>query len=187
MLWAVFLGPRAVGVGVAGFVAAVVVVIVVVEGGVGFLAGIDESLVVDLRLEEEEARDGYRFVRGVAVGVVAVAAGSCCRGGLRTVASMTWGGWKKVDWASVGAEGARPSGFMVGLNGALGGGHGANVSRPKSFSGPGESSAVSQEVHASVVGKPNELAERVGESGDRGEDVDSDVKSTPKSSVSNTW
>ncbi len=64
------------------------------------------------------------------------------------------------------------------------GGHEAKGWQAKRFSGSGESSAVSQAVQASVVGKPNELAESAGESGDRGEAAESEVKSVPKSSVS---
>jgi hypothetical protein len=73
---------------------------------------------------------------------------------------------------------------MAGLEGAIDGGHAANDSHSKRFSGLGESSAESQEVHASVEAKPNEEAERVGESGDRGEAAESDVKSVPKPSGS---
>ena len=64
------------------------------------------------------------------------------------------------------------------------GGHKAKGWQAKRVSGSGESSAASQAVQPSVVGKPNELAESAGESGDRGEAAESEVKSVPKSSVS---
>ena len=71
---------------------------------------------------------------------------------------------------------------MTGLRDGFDGGHELKGGHPKRLSGSGESSE-SQAVHASVVGKPNELADRAGESGDKG-DAESDVKSAPKSSVS---
>lgn len=72
---------------------------------------------------------------------------------------------------------ARSLGLMTGLiSGWLGG-------QAKRFSGSGDISE-SQEVQLSVAGKPNELAERAGESGDDGE-AELDVKSAAaKSSVS---
>lgn len=96
---------------------------------------------------------------------------------------MTWGDWKKGAWALIAAGRARSMGLMTGLREGFDGGHELKGGHPKRFSGSGESSAESQAVHASVVGKPKELAERAGESGDKGE-AESDVKSAPKSSVS---
>ncbi len=60
------------------------------------------------------------------------------------------------------------------------GGHEAKGWQAKRLSGSGESSAASQAAQASGVGKPSELAESVGESGDRGEAAESEVKSVPK-------
>jgi len=84
---------------------------------------------------------------------------------------------------SAGTE--RSKGLIAGLSGTIDGGHALIVSHPKRFSGSGESSALSQAAHESVVGYPNELAESAGDSGDKGE-AESDVKSAPKSSVSKT-
>jgi hypothetical protein len=100
------------------------------------------------------------------------------------VASMIWGDWKKSAWLSLGAGKERSMGLMDGLNEAFDGGHEANVWHPKRLPGSGESSAASQFAHTSVVGKPNELAERAGDSGDKGDAAESDAKSVPKSSVS---
>jgi hypothetical protein len=73
-------------------------------------------------------------------------------------------------------------GLMAGLKGFDG--HEMTLGHPKRFSGSGESSVASQDVQASVAGKPNELAESAGEHGDRGEAAESDVKSVAKSSLS---
>ena len=51
----------------------------------------------------------------------------------------------------------------------------------KRTSGSGECSMGSQWVQSSVVGKPQELAERPGDTGE-GEPAESDVRSVPKSS-----
>jgi hypothetical protein len=75
---------------------------------------------------------------------------------------------------------------MAGLRAGFDVGHaaGKDVGAPNRLSGSGDSSAASQAVQASVAGKPKELAERVGESGEIGEAAESEVKSVPKSSVS---
>jgi hypothetical protein len=188
MLWAVFLGPGVVGVAVGlGLVAVVVAegrLVGVVRGGdmAADLGAGSEShgSLVDLRFSP---RDGYRLVATMAVGDVVDGVGgvgravvvSCCRPG--TVAIMTWGDWKKGGTV-------RSKGLMTGLEVEFDGEHEANAWHSKSFSGSGESSAKSQAVHASVAGKPNELAERAGERGDKGETAESDAKSVPKSSVS---
>jgi len=127
-------------------------------------------------------RDGYRLVGAMAVGDVVGSVGgvgravvvSCCWPG--TVADMTWGDWKKGGMV-------RSKGLMTGLE-EFDGEHEANAWHSKSFSGSGESSTESQAAQASVVGKPNELAERAGERGDKGETAESDAKSVLKSSVS---
>jgi hypothetical protein len=75
-------------------------------------------------------------------------------------------------------------GLIAGLKGAFDGGHEANVWHSKRLSGSEESSAASQFAHMSVVGKPNELVERAGDSGEIGDAAESDAKSVPKSSVS---
>jgi len=80
----------------------------------------------------------------------------------------------------------RSKGLMAGLRGAPVGGHDVSVWHPKRLSGSGESSAESQAAQASVEGKPNELAERAGERGDKGDVAESDAKSVPKSSVLKT-
>jgi hypothetical protein len=140
------------------------------------------GLLADLRLRP---RDGYRLVLVVVLvmgGVVdgvggvgrAVVVGCCWLG---MVANMIWGDWKKGGTV-------RSKGLMAGLEVGFDGEHEANVWHSKSFSGSGESATESQAVHASVVGKPNELAERAGESGDEGEAAEPDEKSAPKSSVS---
>jgi hypothetical protein len=196
MLWAVFLGASAESLGGLGEAAdgrragvGEVVVVVGAETAIVLAAGSSsEGPLTDLRLG---ARDGYRLVVVSVVGAVvvdvvgkaAVVVGSgwcCCWLGM--VASMTWGDWKKGAWACIGAGRARSRGLMTGLRDGFDGGHELKGGHPKRLSGSGESSE-SQAVHASVVGKPKELADRAGESGDSG-DAESDVKSTPKSSVS---
>lgn len=74
-------------------------------------------------------------------------------------------------------------GLIAGLKG-FDDGHEVTLGHAKRFSGSGESSAVSQDVQVSVVGKPNELVDSAGEHGDRGEAAESDVKSVAKSSLS---
>lgn len=140
----------------------------------------DGSL-VDLRLRP---RVGYRLGAGVLAegdtidcegNVAGVAVVGCCW--LGTVANKTWGDWKK------GAT-VRSKGLITGFKLAFGGEHEPRVWHTKSFSGSGENWTESQAVHASVVGKLNELAERAGERGDKGEVAESVARSVSKSSVS---
>ena len=96
--------------------------------------------------------------------------------------------WKRGDWLSllllslVGMESS--SGLIAGLRGFCE--HWVIASKVEGqanrFSGSGESSVLSHEFQLSVVAKPNELADRAGDSGDRGEAAESEVKSVPKSS-----
>lgn len=95
---------------------------------------------------------------------------------------MPCGSWNRADGT------VRSMGLIAGLRAGLGGAAVVSSSHPKRFAGSSSvtRSADSQADQASVVvGKPNEVAERAGDSGDRGDAAESEVRSSvPRSSVS---